>query len=341
MMKPLPTGQTPESILALHETAADWHIRRQQADWSSADERAMNAWLDADPLHREIMDGLASTWLHAEQLKTYRPQVYGRQPADAAPPSARPAAPAPRAPQRRRWLVPALIAACAMIATGGWYRWDTTASYTLDVTTGAGETRELDLPDGTRIALNIDSTLQVRYYPRRRETVLDRGEAFFRVAADGARPFTVDSGASQVRVVGTAFNVRAAPPRLVVKVSEGRVEVRPGRTAPPVLVLGPGAGVGIDPATGSHQSLPVAAEDMGDWRSGQIHFSRTPLADVAQELSRYLGKPVTVADDHLAAVPVSGFLAVQAPENFIRSLPDVAPVRVQREPDGGWRISVH
>ncbi|WP_028605455.1 FecR family protein [Ottowia thiooxydans] len=358
MMKPIPTGQTPASVLKLHTIAADWYVRRQQVGWRRADEVEMNVWLDADPLHREIMDGLASTWLQADQLKAYKPEVYARQPTAASTP-ARPAplesATAPavhgafggaadaswKAGMRRRAFAPAFAVACAVIVAAGWYRWDTAANYSLDAATGASETRELSLPDGTQITLNINSTLKVRYYRHRRETVLNQGEAFFQVAADASKPFTVDSGASQVRVVGTAFNVRAAPPSLVVKVSEGRVEVQPDRDArgTSVLVLGPGSGVGIDPSTGKYQSLPTTVEDVGDWRSGQVHFSRAPLAEVAQELSRYLGRPVMVTDATLGSVPISGLLAVKTPENFIQSLPDVAPVRAERLGDGSWRLT--
>ena len=79
--------------------------------------------------------------------------------------------------------------------------------YTLNVATDAGETRQLDLPDGSHVALNFNSTLQVRYYPRRRELVLNQGEGYFDVAPDARRPFTVDARQSRVTVVGTAFNV--------------------------------------------------------------------------------------------------------------------------------------
>ena len=59
--------------------------------------------------------------------------------------------------------------------------------YTLNVATDAGETRQLDLPDGSHVALNFNSTLQVRY-PRRRELVLNQGEGYFDVAPDARRP---------------------------------------------------------------------------------------------------------------------------------------------------------
>ncbi|WP_289240927.1 FecR domain-containing protein [Delftia sp.] len=159
---------------------------------------------------------------------------------------------------------------------GGWYAWDNHASHVIEMATGPGEVREAELPDGTRVTLNFSSRLQVRYYPRRRETVLDQGEAFFQVAADRSRPFTVDSGASQVRVVGTAFNVRAGPPALVVKVLEGKVELRPDRHAADDrrLLLGAGAGMSVDARDGTQHPLAAGADTVGDWRSGQMVFQQ-------------------------------------------------------------------
>ncbi|MBS7781111.1 FecR domain-containing protein, partial [Acidovorax sp. CCYZU-2555] len=219
--------------------------------------------------------------------------------------------------------------------------WDQHPSYVLDIATGPGEMRAVALPDGTRVTLNFDSRLAVRYYPRRRNVELAGGEAFFQVAPDAHKPFTVDSGASQVRVVGTAFNLRSGPPQFVVKVLEGQVEVRPDRRRAdaPVLQLGAGAGVSVDAASGRHTAVPAAADAVGDWRNGQLVFAQTPLAEVAAELARYLGKPVRVEGARLAALPVSGMAITDAPAGFLRALPMLLPVRVQDLGEDGWRIS--
>ena len=328
---------TPERV-ALHARAADYFVRRRDAGWTGADERELDAWLAADPRHRSIYDGLGRTALELRQLR--RPALAS----DAAP------APSRRAPARApawslsRSFTPALLSAAALLALGGWFWWDNHASVVREIATGPGEIRETGLPDGTRVTLNAGSRLQVRYYPRRRETVLEQGEAFFQVAADRSRPFTVDSGASQVRVVGTAFNVRAGPPALVVKVLEGQVEVRADRAAAEGrrLLLGAGAGLSIDPR--DHRAHPVAAgaDSVGDWRSGQLVFQQTPLAEVAADLARYLGQPVRLEGDaRLAALSVSGVALTARPEVFLRALPHLLPVRLVADAGGGWRIAAH
>lgn len=354
-------------LIALHEQAAQWLLRRSEPGWTGADERALNAWLAASPQHRAIYDGMALTSRDLHQIAlaqdgAWRPRavagaaraagaVDGRagRAADrllaagsAAASGLAASSTAARGRGRRAWLASAL-AACAVLAVGGgfgWQHWRHAPTYQLELATAAGETRTLDLPDGSTITLNINSKLTVRYSNSRRQVVLAGGEAFFKVARDSARPFTVDAGASEVRVVGTAFNVRAGAAQTVVKVLEGRVEVRPERAAgrPQVYLLQPGNGVSIDQAGRRVRAMAALADTVGDWRGGQLHFRRTALADVAAELQTYLGQPVVV-DGALAQQPISGVAATANPRAFLLALPALLPLRVQQQADGSWRIA--
>jgi transmembrane sensor len=63
------------------------------------------------------------------------------------------------------------------------------------------------------------------------------------------------------------------------------------------------------------------------------------LDQVAQTLSRYLARPITLGNARLASVPVSGYASTSSPEAFLLSLPDLIDVRVQRQPNGSYRIT--
>ncbi|MBV7536857.1 FecR domain-containing protein [Duganella sp. sic0402] len=328
------------NLISLHEQAAQWFLRRSEPGWTGADERDLNAWLDASPQHRQIYGSMALTAHDLQQIPLAQDGAWRPQAAAAAQPLSAPAAPRWN---RRTWLSSAL-AAGAVLAVGagyGWQRWLDLPSYTIAVATAPGEIRVLDLPDGSSVTLNHTSKLTVRYSGRRRALTLDSGEAFFKVAHDETRPFTVDSGASQVKVLGTIFNLRTSAPQTVVKVLEGRVEVRPVLDAAhaQVHVLNPGSGLSIDTATGRARRLSAAAESVGDWRSGHLHFSSTPLSEVASELQRYLGQPVLIDDPALAAQAISGLAATSNPGVFLQALPAALPVQVRQLADGSWRIS--
>ncbi|MFL5385347.1 MAG: FecR family protein [Longimicrobiaceae bacterium] len=171
------------------------------------------------------------------------------------------------------------------------------------VATAAGATRTVVLDDGSRVTLGAASRLE---HPRRfrgnaREVVLE-GEAFFEVAHDARRPFTVRSGGALTRVLGTRFDVRGyagEPVRVVVE--SGRVRLRPagaGADTGVVLVRGelgeaaPGRPVtrraGVDPAR------------YAGWREGRLEFERAELSQAARELERWYGVEVRVTNPALA-----------------------------------------
>jgi transmembrane sensor len=85
------------------------------------------------------------------------------------------------------------------------------------------------LPDNSFVRLNKNSKLTIKFgneYTERR--VFLSGEAFFEIKKDAKRPFIVETENSEVRVLGTSFNVLTLPgsETTEVEVVEGLVEVR-------------------------------------------------------------------------------------------------------------------
>ena len=109
-----------------------------------------------------------------------------------------------------------LLAVCSFLL----YQWRSSASTVttqdfagLEKTSTKAQSRSIiTLTDGTRVTLNSESTLK---YPssfsgKTREVYLT-GEAFFDVHKDHQHPFIIHTGKMNVRVLGTAFNVKAYP----------------------------------------------------------------------------------------------------------------------------------
>ena len=107
------------------------------------------------------------------------------------------------------------IAAAALlaVATGQLVRKQTEDRLShemMALSTRPGERAEVTLSDGTVVTLNADTRLEypVTFRGNERRVRID-GEALFRVQHDEKHPFIVSTFASDIRVLGTTFNVLA------------------------------------------------------------------------------------------------------------------------------------
>ena len=205
--------------------------------------------------------------------------------------------------------------------------------------TEKGEQRAMPLEDGSTIRINTDSALSVALTRERRTIRLKDGEAWFKVAHDKARPFTVEAGGVAVQATGTAFAVRRAENGVDVLVTEGSVDVwsleAPGRKV--ALKAGQSLFVAATTATGA----PVPdktriLDDAGEvrrklaWRDGRIELDGETLGFAAAEFNRYNRLQLRVDDTGLAGERLYGVFSVDDPEGFARAAQVSLRASVQR-----------
>ena len=130
-----------------------------------------------------------------------------------------------------RWMRYAAILAVALLMGGGAGYWfyNRPEHQMLVAVANEGIVKEVVLPDGTKVWLNNAATLK---YPREfsekeRNVYLD-GEAYFEVTKNRHKPFTVESDAMRVRVLGTTFNFKCDKRCRIAEATliEGEIEVR-------------------------------------------------------------------------------------------------------------------
>lgn len=138
---------------------------------------------------------------------------------------------------KRKWLV-ALSTAAVLIATICIYYFSVTTGNTKEtdvaqqaknqINTKNGSKTSLVLPDGTKVWLNSGSQLvyDKNYGNKLREVSLT-GEAYFDVVKNPERPFLIHTTKMDVKVLGTAFNVKCYPGEKTTETSlvRGSVEV--------------------------------------------------------------------------------------------------------------------
>jgi len=97
-----------------------------------------------------------------------------------------------------------------------------------EVTAKTGVKSQLVLPDGTRVWLNSESKLIYNnaFKDSLREVELE-GEAFFDVVKDAKHPFIVHTSGIDIKVLGTAFNVKSYPREATIEATliRGLIEV--------------------------------------------------------------------------------------------------------------------
>lgn len=143
--------------------------------------------------------------------------------------------------------------------------------------TAIGERRDVTLADGSQLLLDSGSQIEVSWHPLSRRVALRAGQVLFEVSPARYRPFVVSAGSTDIRVLGTRFNVRRLDDDVRVTLERGRVEVGTSATAQAPVVLLPGQQVD---AIGG-QLTPLAKVDAATamaWKDDRLVFERTPWA---------------------------------------------------------------
>ena len=165
-----------------------------------------------------------------------------------------------------------------------------TIAFPTTTSTHVGEQRLVVLNDGSRVRLNTDTKLNVRFGLHERRVVLAKGEAFFEAAHDATKPFIVEADGARVRAIGTKFDVRRAGQNVQVTLVEGRVRV--GRAAAPnEVTLLPNQQLSITPQRISAPA-PVDGLQASDWTTGRLVFRGVPLASAIEEINRYTDRKI-------------------------------------------------
>jgi len=309
---------------AIHEEAAAWFAKRRDGACTPSEEAAFEEWCDRSEAHAVAYAETKHAWHQWKQL-----QSSDRMREMAA------AAMAATVPRRRsvsagrRW-GPLLAAACivaAVIIGGIGLLPKLLSSPPVTYSTALGEQRTEQLPDGTRVTLNTETALQVRYGHGRREVVLQHGEAMFDVVHDAAHPFVVTAGDGSVTDLGTRFAVRDNNGTATVTLLQGRVEIASG-DARKQLAPGEQACYGARIAGISVRKVDPAA--VTAWMRGRLDFNGMPLAQAIADANRYSTVKLRLGDPSLADMPVGGSFRAGDNAAIATALSAVFPVRVAR-----------
>lgn len=233
--------------------------------------------------------------------------------------------PTPYSKSKRKWFIPVAVLTVLLIAA---FIWNQAPEKTKpvdernygEVSTKPGSKTKLVLPDSTVVWLNAGSKLTYsdNFGITNRNTTLT-GEAFFDVKK-GTIPFIIHANAVHIKVMGTAFNVKAYPNEKTTETSllRGRVEItfdkRPGEK----WILKPNEKLILnnDPEKLETTSIDKKSEPvyvMGNitrtldstiletsWVENKLIFQDESFADIAKKMERWYGVNITFKDETVA-----------------------------------------
>jgi transmembrane sensor len=307
----------------LLDEAAEWIGRLRAPDLNGADRQAFSRWLLRSPAHRAAFDTMADLWDGLGMLAESRARTRTRTPIETPTVHRRSRRPVVITTSAVAALL--LISLVVLLGLPGQVH-----------QTAPGEMRTVQLTDGTRVTLNTDSRIRVRYGSRQRLVRLDTGsEAFFDVATDPSRPFLVESAHGRARAVGTAFAVHAREHHSRIAVTEGRVAVTPTLTSGDASgQVEVSAGLELSVSAGAAPSSPRPLErNLLSWRQGRLVYDDLPLAEVIDDLNRYMSLRMTISDPELARTRISAVLSITDQSVMLQALSEALPMKWVRVSD--------
>ena len=367
--------RTPDEQLhaLIAEQAAEWYVAHRDDVLAPSQQQAFMRWLRASPVPvaeylsiagvaRDIGDAARqnTTPLQpllreadmADRVVSFDGTAYTPAPDARAPGKYRRRAGrehrASRASRRpfARWGGGIAMSVLAAVALFAGFQWFASRPQLQSYATRHGEQRSLQLPDNTVVRLNSDSTIAVSFDRRQRRVEVVRGQAYFEVAKDPARPFGVQVDGLLIKDIGTTFDIYRQGADTTVTVAEGQVQVWRVALARSIGWFGldryPSAPQGrpIVDLTAGHQARiaasgqvesqgPVDVQRATAWTQGNIAFENQAIAAVAAEFNRYNNLQISVSDPRIGMLPISGTFDAHDVSTFIAFLDSLPNVHVE------------
>lgn len=315
----------------LRAEAARWVVRL--CDEASAEDLALfSVWRATSLEHELAYERVLASWRRLDRLASLRaPQIVP----DPDLLLSLTSSPQRRSPRIRRladgWLA---MAACLLLTVGLGFAVFTSVIGAPAYATGIGERRLIVLTDGTRVELNTNSRIVVRYSEDRREVELVQGQAMLHIAT-GPQPFVLRTKAGRLRAKRSAeVDVQMVGSTAKVTVKQGSIESLDSPTSG-ARVLGASSAALV---SSDHIQVATIAEDAVirqlAWREGAIALNGQTIDEAVAEINRYNTRQIIVNDRDTGDMRVGGYFQTHDIDEFSAALSKAFALSVVRQSDG-------
>ena len=324
------------------QEAALWLVRLAEAPADDELRAAFDAWRTASPLHDEVWTRTnraydlagkvpprhAERWRNTAAKRDAPAAVGAREPARAIKAAPRPARCRAAGVSFPRFAVTGVSATAAAVVAltilpGVLLNIDA------DYVTTTAEIRSIDLADGSEVHVAPKSAIAIDFSAGRRNVKLLAGAAFFDVAHDPKRPFTVQADDATVTVLGTAFEVEHIANGAAVAVQRGRVRVE-SVAAPTRRAENLAAGDRLEATNDAVKRGAVRLDAIAGWTRGEFVARDIPAGEIVDELRPYYRGTIIVQNRAFASRRVTGLYNLNNPEKTLADLAASHEARVFR-----------
>jgi len=264
--------------------------KSQLEDWKNADKANEKAFSEASSIWKEAKELVPSFEVDVDQdWGAVSSKMFGEEEKTAV---VRPI----KSRRTQLWR----IAAVLVLALGATLWFFNSGGDQMKLMAGANETKLVELPDGSQIWLNQNSSVAYHKDFEKRDITLE-GEAFFDVERDETSPFTIYANQTKVQVLGTSFNVRAYKSEDVVEVAvkTGKVSFAETITGlKPIILTAKEKGV-MDKSKWELKEIVEENSNAHSWRNERMTFQTTPMPQVITDIERYFGIKLKAKNDDI------------------------------------------
>jgi transmembrane sensor len=228
-----------------------------------------------------------------------------------------------------RWRVPMpALAAAALIAVGiaSWMSYrnrpveHAVSSAPRMFATGVGARDSITLADGSHVILGPMSSIKIDAdFNNRSRGVEVRGDAFFDVIHNAAKPFAVRAGNATIVDVGTRFAVQSdAAQGVTVAVLEGSVALQQvnGNGGSGVILKAGDKGL-LSTSGDVIAQRGAVTDDDAAWLNGRLVFREATIGEIASSIRKWYGIELKVEDASLANRHLTATFAGESPDRVL------------------------
>ncbi|MCF6223331.1 MAG: FecR family protein [Flavobacteriaceae bacterium] len=166
------------------------------------------------------------------------------------------------------------------------------------------ETRNFELPDGSKININSGTTFSYNKDFLNNRLVKLKGEAFFDVTKLDGKPFVIMlNNDVQIKVLGTSFGVKSYDEDVKIQTSlvEGKIELISKSIVVKNFIIEPNTTAIIDKDNKSIQVIKdkVFTENTLFWKENTFYFNKDYLGDIINEFNRNFNVKIKIQSEEL------------------------------------------